>query len=127
CCVRKILSGLTAFKGVLNKVEHMFKKAGHLCIFLPKHHPELNAIERYWGYLKYLLRLHCEYSLPHMLKILTGAMSGIPVGHIRPWSRVTWPYIDAYKHGLVEYLKDRDLKKWGTHREATARGGGTNN
>ncbi|CAN0252689.1 unnamed protein product [Scytosiphon promiscuus] len=122
CCVRKILSELTAFKGVLNKVEQMFKKAGHLCIFLPKYHPELNAIERYCGYLKYLLRLHCEYSLPHMLKILPGAMSGVPVGHIRAWSRVTWLYINAYKHGLVEYLKDRDLKKWGTHREATARG-----
>ncbi|CAM9235699.1 unnamed protein product, partial [Hapterophycus canaliculatus] len=44
-----------------------FKKAVHVCVFLPKHHPELHATERYWGYVQYLLRLHCEDSLRRML------------------------------------------------------------
>ncbi|CAN0456064.1 unnamed protein product [Pylaiella littoralis] len=76
-----------AFKAQLNKVQQIFKDAGHVCIFLPKYHPELNAIERYWGYVKHVLRLHCEYSLTHMLKILPRALSGVPLEHIRAWSR----------------------------------------
>ncbi|CAB1115409.1 unnamed protein product [Ectocarpus sp. CCAP 1310/34] len=93
--------------GQLNKVEKFFKEAGYLCVFLPKYHPELNAIERYWGHIKYLLRLHCEYSLPHMLQILPGTMRDVPVEFTRAWSR---------------YLKSRDLTQWTKHREATARG-----
>ena len=100
CCARKVLSELKAFKEALNKVEQIFKEAGHVCIFLPKYHPELNAIERYWGYIKHLLRLHCEYSLPHMLKVLPGLMKDVPLGFVRAWSRVTWLYVAAYDEGL---------------------------
>ena len=122
CCAVRVLSELKAFKEELNKVEKLFKKAGHLCIFLPKYHPELNAIERFWGYVKYLLRLHCEYSLRKMLEILPGALSGVPLDFIRGWSRVTWLYLEAYDEGLVDYLECRDLKSWMTHRSATNTG-----
>ncbi|CAB1106199.1 unnamed protein product [Ectocarpus sp. CCAP 1310/34] len=122
CCIRKVFAELKAFKMELNKIEKMFKKAGHICIFLAKYHPELNAIERYWGYVKHLLRLSCEYSLPHMLEILPGALSGVPLGFVRGWSRVTWLYLEAYDEGLVDYLEVRDLKKWLSHRSPTERG-----
>lgn len=122
CCAVRVFSELKAFKEVLNKVEQIFKDAGHVCIFLPKYHPELNAIERHWGYIKHLLRLHCEYKLSHMLKILPGTMSGVPLEFIRAWSRVKWLYVAAYDEGLVDYLETRDLTEWGKHREATKRG-----
>ncbi|CAN0111035.1 unnamed protein product, partial [Ectocarpus sp. 6 AP-2014] len=114
--MERVFSDLRAFKAQLNKVEQIFKEVGHVCIFLPKYHPELNAIERYWGYVKHVLRLHCEYSLTHMLKILPGALSGVPLEHIRAWSRLVWLYVEAYDDGVVDYLKDRELKEWNTHR-----------
>lgn len=114
--------GLKACKEELNKVEKIFKKHGHVCIFLPKYHPELNAIERYWGYIKHLLRLHCEYSLPHMLKILPGSLRGVPLRFIRAWCRISWLYLEAYDKGLVDYLEIRDLNGWHTHRLSTDRG-----
>lgn len=122
CCATRVFSELKAFKEELNKVEKIFKRAGHMCIFLPRYHPELNAIERYWGYIKYLLRLYCEYSLPHMLKLIPGTLSGVPLGFIRAWSRVTWLYLEDYDDGLVDYLECRDLKAWMTHRSSTDRG-----
>lgn len=122
CCATRVFAELKAFKEELNKVEKIFKRAGHLCIFLPRYHPELNAIERYWGYIKYLLRVYCEYSLPHMLKLIPGALSGVPLGFIRAWSRVTWLYLEAYDDGLVDYLECRDLKAWMTHRSSTDMG-----
>lgn len=36
CCARKILSELDEFKAVLNRLEEVVKKSGHLSIFLPK-------------------------------------------------------------------------------------------
>lgn len=45
-----------------------------------------------------------------MLEILPGALSGVPLGFIRAWSRVTWLYLEAYDEGLVDYLQVRDLK-----------------
>ena len=77
---------------------------------MAKHHPELNTIERYWEYVKHLLRLSCEYLLSHMHEILPGALRDIPLGFIHGWSRVTWLYLEAFDKGLVDYLKVRDLK-----------------
>ena len=33
---------------------------GHYCIFLPKYHPELNFIERYWSRVKWYARQKCD-------------------------------------------------------------------
>eukprot|EP00904_Undaria_pinnatifida_P005939 jgi/Undpi1/2475/HiC_scaffold_13.g05854.m1 len=120
CCMERVFSDLRAFKVQLNKVQQIFKDAGHVCIFLPKYRPELKSIERYWGYVKHVLRLHCEYSLTHMLEILPGALSGVPLEHIRG-CRVVWLYVEAYDDGMVNFLRDRELKEWHTHREATRR------
>lgn len=61
-CAQKEFPELKAFKAVRNKVEQI-KKTGHLCIFLPEHHPVLITFEWYWGHAKHLFRLHCRYSL----------------------------------------------------------------
>lgn len=45
---RKIMFELKAFKEVLKNVEQLSKKAGHLCIFLSRYHPELKSTTREW-------------------------------------------------------------------------------
>lgn len=65
---------------------------------------EANALERYRVRTSSIFRLHCEYFLPHMLKILPGIMSGVPVDFVCAWSKVSWLYIEAYNEGLLDYL-----------------------
>jgi hypothetical protein len=55
-------------------VQETIKAAGHLCIFLPKFHCELNYIEFFWGVVKKNLYDNCNYTfytlkrnLPHAL------------------------------------------------------------
>jgi len=36
---------------------------GHLCIFLPKFHCELNFIKFFWGVVKKYLYNNCDYTL----------------------------------------------------------------
>ncbi|KIK92496.1 hypothetical protein PAXRUDRAFT_792738, partial [Paxillus rubicundulus Ve08.2h10] len=55
-------------------IQEVIKNAGHLCIFLPKFHCELNFIEFFWGKAKKYLHDPCDYTfqtlkenLPHAL------------------------------------------------------------
>jgi hypothetical protein len=88
----------------------------HLCLFLPKFHCELNAIERYWGKTKKYTRRHCTYSLPGLRSALPVALSqslsdlpdesrgakDLPVSPLlkmRRWFRIAWQYLGEYRKG----------------------------
>jgi hypothetical protein len=45
CCMARILSHQEDFKNQVSLLEQVITAAGHLCIFLPKFHCELNPIE----------------------------------------------------------------------------------
>ena len=47
CCCVYALSQHDDFKAQKNAVMELIEKLGHLCVFLPKFHPELNFIQRY--------------------------------------------------------------------------------
>ena len=47
--MRKILAGMDDFKNEKSLVEHYLVEKGHVAVFLPKFHPELNPIERVWA------------------------------------------------------------------------------
>ncbi|OAX34270.1 hypothetical protein K503DRAFT_699039 [Rhizopogon vinicolor AM-OR11-026] len=46
------------FKEQKSLVQEIIERAGHLCMFLPKFHCELNFIEFFWGRVKKYLRDH---------------------------------------------------------------------
>lgn len=111
CCCQRIISEVKAFKEQMNRVEELFEAAGHVCIFLAKYHPELNAIERFWGYTKSIERRVCDYSVLSLLARLPVTLSTVSLSLCRKWARVSWLYIYAYSHGLEGYLQTRDPKK----------------
>ncbi|ETV77442.1 hypothetical protein H257_08859 [Aphanomyces astaci] len=43
-------------------LEETIVAAGHVCLFFPKYHCELNPIESYWGAAKRHTRSNCDYS-----------------------------------------------------------------
>ena len=45
CCLTRILSHQADFVNQVSMLEELITQAGHLCIFLPKFHCELNPIE----------------------------------------------------------------------------------
>jgi hypothetical protein len=52
CCAKQILELQPDFKAQRSLVQEVIEAAGHLCIFLPKFHCELNFIEFFWGTVK---------------------------------------------------------------------------
>ncbi|KAL1689946.1 hypothetical protein GGG16DRAFT_35084, partial [Schizophyllum commune] len=45
CCAKRIMESQPDFKEQRSLVQEIIEAAGHLCVFLPKYHCELNFIE----------------------------------------------------------------------------------
>lgn len=52
CCWSKILSLQSDFVNEKPLLQMVIEEAGHVCLFLPKFHCELNPIELLWSYIK---------------------------------------------------------------------------
>jgi hypothetical protein len=99
-------------------IQHFLEARGHVCIFYPKFHCELNPIEMLWGYGK-----HHEFRapFPHCIwlissnagfcaasdgKFLTAkvlvpqCLDMADVFTIRHFFCKTWRYMDAYQYAL---------------------------
>ncbi|KAA8900021.1 hypothetical protein FN846DRAFT_165544 [Sphaerosporella brunnea] len=57
---RYLRRGGQDFRQQKTKLEEEIRKRGHICIFLPKFHPEISPIEYYWGTTKVVTRKNCE-------------------------------------------------------------------
>ncbi|KAI5981433.1 hypothetical protein EDD15DRAFT_2183216 [Pisolithus albus] len=56
CCNKRILECQPDFQEQKSLVQETIEGLGHLCIFLPKFHCELNFIEFFWGKVKKYIR-----------------------------------------------------------------------
>lgn len=57
CCCRNILFHQPDFQDVKPALVEHIEKRGHIAVFYPKFHCELNFIEQCWGYAKYRYRM----------------------------------------------------------------------
>ena len=71
------------FKNEKTKIEHFLNGKGYGCIFLPKFHCELNAIERCWGQAKRYTRAHCNYTIAGLRKNVPHGLDYVTVDNIR--------------------------------------------
>ena len=53
CCMYRVLTLQKNFRTEKPLIQSVIESAGHVCLFLPQFHCELNAIEMLWGYAKY--------------------------------------------------------------------------
>jgi len=53
CCMYRVLALQGDFQSERPLIQTVIENAGHVCLFLPRFHCELNAIEMLWGYAKY--------------------------------------------------------------------------
>jgi hypothetical protein len=76
CCMNRVLSLQDDFRTEKPQLQSIIEKAGHICLFLPRFHCELNAIEMLWGYVKYCVCLlyvsHVDRSLASLIIQVIG-------------------------------------------------------
>ena len=73
-CGLDVMSAQTDFQWECCALARLVADLGHLCLFTPKFHPELNFIERVWGRAKWYLRHFCEYNFPSLRRKLGRAL-----------------------------------------------------
>jgi hypothetical protein len=64
CCMHRVLVLQEDFRSEKPLIQSIIESAGHICIFLPRFHCELNPIEMLWGYGKHRMNLSFLHALP---------------------------------------------------------------
>ena len=116
CCAQRILETQQDFRDHLSSVEEAIKSAGHLSIFLPKFHPELNFIEMFWGAAKRFARDHCDYSIVALRETVPKALNSVTLAVIRRFARKTQQYMDLYRRGADGPFAEFVARRYKSHR-----------
>jgi hypothetical protein len=86
------------FKEQKSLVQEVIEAAGHLCIFLPKFHCELNFIEFFWGVVKKYLRDNCDYTFATLKENMPKAQESVRLSTIRLWEHRMYRWMEATWH-----------------------------
>lgn len=116
CCLRRILALQPDFRNQKSYIVETVENAGHLCMFYPKFHCELNYIEMYWGAAKRYTRENCQYSWENLKKIVPIALDSVSLPLIRKFSRKSLRYMDAYRKDLTGLFAEYAVRKYKSHR-----------
>jgi len=129
--LKRILERELDFQEQKSLVQEVIEAAGHLCIFLPKFHCELNFIEFFWGLVKKFLRDNCDYTFDTLKENMPKALASVKLVTIRRWDSEhrMRRWMEAYRSGLATTDAQRKVKefssaKYTSHRcipEAVAR------
>ena len=121
CCNKRILEHQPDFQQQKSLVQEVIEAAGHLCIFLPKFHCELNFIEFFWGVVKRYLRENCNYTFDTLKENMPKAMESVKLEVIRRWEHRMYRWMEAYRSGLgtadaQAHVKEFSSTKYKSHR-----------
>ena len=93
--------------------------AGHMVIFYPSFHCELNFIEYYWGSAKLYVRANCEYTFPALVRIVPDALAHVSNTLIWKYYQRVLRMMEAYRQNLVygsEDFKRHVFTRYFSHR-----------
>ena len=77
CCNKRILELQPDFQAQKSLVQETIEATGHMCIFLPKFHCELNFIEYFWGKVKRYIWENCDGSFKTLKENLPLALQSV--------------------------------------------------
>lgn len=116
CCARAILSSEQDFKLQRGRIQEEVEGRGHICLFYPKFHCELNFIEPYWGAAKRYSRNNCDYSFDGLRKTVPASLASVPRNTIRRFYGQCLRTMEAYRSGLKYGTEEFTQRVYKSHR-----------
>jgi hypothetical protein len=119
---KELLSSQPDFKEQMEWVAETVTKEGHLLIYLPKFHCELNCIEHLWCSAKAFARKNCTYSFPALKLIVPQALESVTLETYRRQHQRCERHMHAYimrsesDTGLSFEQAQFAVKKYSSHR-----------
>ena len=92
--------------------------AGHLVMFFPKFHCEINWIEYFWGQSKRFVREHCDYTLNGLRARIPDSLASVKSSTIHGFYHQCLRRIQAYRVGITYGTEDYEkyVKEYKSHR-----------
>ncbi|PLW54798.1 hypothetical protein PCANC_03715 [Puccinia coronata f. sp. avenae] len=117
CCWSKILSQQSDFVNEQPLLQSIIEDAGHICLFLPKFHCELNPIELYWSYIKqaYRKESHKCANFKESKVLFKRIRQSCPITTIRKYFRRIDQQLSAYRQGYNGPQSAILMKKYTSH------------
>lgn len=116
CCCHRLLSVQPDFADSQEWLQEVITEAGHLIIFFPKFHCELNYIEMVWAYIKREIKSDCKYSLEEMHRQLKEQLDSIPLEYVRKIERRCFRFMHGYQLGMQGPMLDYAMRSYTSHR-----------
>ena len=97
--LKDIMDKQPDFQEEMPEVELNVVDAGHMVLWNPKFHAELNPIEMQWGYMKAYTRKRTRDSMAGVKKNVVAALQKVDQSMIGKWAQHARRYMRAYKNG----------------------------
>ncbi len=94
----------------------LIESKGHMCVYLPKFHCELNPIERCWCQAKKYTRAYSNGSIVRLRKIVPEGMETATKDMIKKFFQKSKDYKTAYREGYTTENVDSIVKLYKSHR-----------
>lgn len=118
CCARSLMAVQLDFQQQKGLLQEAIEERGHMTIFYPKFHCELNFIEYYWGAAKQYARKNCGYNIVALRAIVPLALESVSRGLIWKYWNKTRRIMDGYREGYI-YGSEAFKKVYKSHRRVS--------
>ncbi|KAA1072983.1 hypothetical protein PGTUg99_050072 [Puccinia graminis f. sp. tritici] len=118
CCWFQVMQLQSDFQNERPLLQMIIEDAGHICLFLPKFHCELNPIELFWSYIKqaYRQETHRCKTFSEYKALFERIRQSCPLSTIRKYFRRIDRQISAYEQGYNGPQSINLMKKYSSHR-----------
>ena len=117
--MREVLNTFGDFKNKKTLLEEKVESRWHLCVFFPKFHCELNAIERVWCHAKKYSRAYTNGTITKLRKIVPESLDTCHTDLISKFVVTCRDYMKAYRDGCTCRDVDSRVKQYKSHRRVS--------
>ncbi|CAM9692979.1 unnamed protein product, partial [Heterosigma akashiwo] len=116
--MKEVINSWPEFRNQKSKLHEVLEPRGHVCLFSPKYHCELQAVERIWGKSKYYVRKYCKYTWASLKENIPVSLSETAISPLTRYRfyRKTRDYMRAYREGHDGPGALAEVKKYSSHR-----------
>ncbi len=114
--MREELNKFDDFQKKITILEQRIESKGHICIFIPKFHCELNAIERCWCHAKKHTRAYANGSITRLRTTVPEGLNSCSKELISKFFVTCRDYLKAYREGHTYRDVDNAVKMYKSHR-----------
>lgn len=119
CCARQLLGSQCDFQAQKGLIQEAIEARGHLVMFYPKFHCELNFIEYFWASCKRFTRDNCNYRLEGLRRTIPDAMASVSSSTIAKYFAKVKRILLAYQEGIEIGSSAYKERVYKSHRRVT--------